>query len=83
MVTRRVKDPEKNGWWDRRQVAVYHGISVRTLHNWVQEGILPQPRRFGGLCRWSREQIMRIATGLAASAAAKQRKAGNTSYDNT
>lgn len=32
-------------------------VSLRTIYRWLDAGILPAPRRFGGLLRWPVQQI--------------------------
>jgi len=41
----------------REHAAAYIDISPRTFDAWVDAGLMPQPRRIGGVVLWDRHQL--------------------------
>lgn len=51
-------DVESDSLLDKRAVANYLGVSLRTVDRFLAEGRLPIGRRVGRFQRWTREEVL-------------------------
>lgn len=48
-----------------RELAARFGVSRRTIHDWIQRGIIPRPRGYGRWARYGVEHVDAIQAYLA------------------
>jgi excisionase family DNA binding protein len=46
-----------------RAVAAFFGVCRSTVYDWVHREVLPRPLLIGGVSRWKREDVERVAKG--------------------
>lgn len=56
-------------WWSLAQTAEYHGVSGRTVRNWVAAGRLPAYRVGSRLLRFRRDDVEGLARRVPAAGA--------------
>lgn len=44
-------------WQDLQTLCAHIGVSERTVDAWVQQGILPPPRKRGGKLMWAWDEV--------------------------
>jgi len=57
LTPRAKRHPQREAWprgLRRQSVADYVGVSPTQLDKWVMEGVLPSPRKIGGVVIWDR-----------------------------
>jgi len=59
---------ESPRYLDLPSLAVFLGLSTRTVNRMVDRGDLPQPERLGRLCRWNEATVDRFLKQRGASA---------------
>lgn len=66
LSTARIAVPDLTFFTDR-QLADALGIGRRTVHRWVDDGILPPPVHFGRLVRWPADDLRKAVERLRAA----------------
>jgi excisionase family DNA binding protein len=61
------KMPVPKEWMTTDELASYFSCSRSTIWRWVKSGVIPAPRRLGGLNRWRRADIEALTTDETAA----------------